>query len=450
MMKKLAALVLALAMVLSMTAVAFAENAPAEFKNNNEEGVAGNWTTPDKPTGQGNKINIKKEIIAFNPNDTTVHAPVVTYTYTVTPAAVSDKTVTDEGEDHLPEDENNPVTAPVNAGPTTGLVVTGTAAGTAGNATSAAGTLVFDNSKTWNTAAAGETNTYDITLDFSGVTFTQPGVYRYQIAETINAATYDKVAMEDGAYDTVYLDVYVDGKLAIYGYVCMKTNASVTSGTTKINGFVNGSDGDGSDKYYTYDLVLSKDVVNDDYAEANTAFPFTVIFSNPEGYTSTFTINETAASGSTGISPAAASAPTWSGVAKVKDGANITYTGIPAGVDVDVYETNIVTGVTYKVATSVNEGEAVTDNNVISTTDTAPTSAIAQETKADDQSTKATVNTTKVTATAEQSVAITNTLLLISPTGVVLRIAPYVLILIAGVAVLLIGFRRRKASAKED
>ena len=433
-LKKLGAIALVLMLMLSLSVNAFA----VDLQENNEEGVAGNWDNADEERVQGTSINIKKVIKAYNPNGTTVNAPVITYTYTVTPVTVT-ATVTDETSDHT---SDMAVVAPVNAGLTAGLVVTGTAAGTAGTAANAVGTLEFTNASTWNTAAEGAENEYNITLDFSGVTFTQPGVYRYQIAETISADSYAAVAMEDGAYDTVYLDVYVDGNLAIYGYVCMKTSGSVTDSTTKINGFVNGSDGDGTDKYYTYDLTLSKDVVNDNYGE-NHAFPFTVIFNNSENYTSTFTITETAATGSTGISPTAASTPTWSGVAKVKEGANITYTGIPAGVDVDVYETNDMTGVTYTVATSVNSGDATTDNGV--TAGTAPTSAVAQTDKAAYESTKATVNTPKIaTVSAAQTLAITNTLVLISPTGVVMRVAPYALMLIGGLVLLVIS-RRRKA-----
>ena len=449
MLKKFGALVLALLMVLSVSTAALA----ADLQEKGEEGVAGNWEAQDTERLQGDTINIKKEITAFNPNGTTVHAPVVTYTYTVTPASVNNLTVTDETGNHK---IGTAAVAAVNPGPTSGLVVTGTAADTAGNDTSATGTLVFTNASEWTTAAAGDANAYDINLDFSGVTFSKPGVYRYQIAETISATSYDVIAMKNGAFDTVYLDVYIDGDLEIYGYVCMNANESVTPDTTtKINGFVDGTAGEGSDKYYTYDLVLSKDVANDKYAATNHAFPFTVVFSNPEGYTSTFTIEQTVGTGSTGLTTLTGLPTAWSGVALVKDGDettgttvdDITLTGIPAGVDVEVYETNDVTGVTYTVATSVNKGTAVTDNNV--SWGTAPTSAVAQgESKEAYQSTKATVDTEGIEKTDAQSVAITNTLLLISPTGVVLRIAPYVMILAAGIALLLIS-RRRKAGAEE-
>lgn len=455
-MKKIGALLVALVMVLAIGTTAFA----VDLEENGEEGVAGNWDNADVERVQADSVNIKKVIKAYNPNGTTVHAPVITYTYTVTPVTVT-ATVTDETTDHK---SSTQVVVPVNAGLTEGLLITTKTdtTGTAGTATSASSSLEFTNTSTWTTALAGAENEYDINLNFSNVNFTKSGVYRYQITETVSP-DYEKAAMEDGAYDTVYLDVYVDGNFDIYGYVCMKGNDSVTDSTKKINGFVDGSDGDGTDKYYTYDLTLSKDVVNDTYGANNTAFPFTVFFNNPESYTSTFVIDQTAGTGSTGLNSSAATltlaegSVALSGVALVKDGnategttaGDITIKGIPAGIDVDVYETNIANGVTYTVATSVTGGDAVTDNNV--SWGTTPSSANAQgSSKKDYESTKATVNTTKIATTAAQSVAITNTLLLISPTGVVLRIAPYALMLAAGIVLVILAKTRRKAAVEEE
>jgi hypothetical protein len=108
-----------------------------------------------------------------------------------------------------------------------------------------------------------------------------------------------------------------------------------------------------------------------------------------------------------------------------------------------------MTGVTYAVVTKLN-GTAVThnDDGSVSWGD-APQSAVEQTDKKAYESTKTTVDTTIVTAvSAQQTLEIVNTLLLISPTGVVVRVAPYVIILAAGIALLLIG-RRRRSAAKD-
>ena len=434
--KKLGAVLLTVAMALAMNSTVFA--APSELEENSEAGVAGNWDNADTERVQERSINLKKEIKVYNPNGSDVFAPIVTYTYTVTPVTTS-KTITDEATDHNP---NQAVTVSINDGITTNLVVTGTAAGSAGTAASAVGTLVFSNSTIWSSAAAGDVNEYDINLDFENVAFPTPGVYRYQIAETISAASYDAIAMEDGAFDIVYLDVYVDGNLDIYGYVCLTEEASVTPSTsTKINGFVTGSS-DGADKYYTYDLVLSKDVANDTYGATNTAYPFTLTFSNPESYTSTFTISQTVGTGSTGLTSLTGLPTAWSGDVLVADGnatvgthpGDVVIKGIPAGVDVNVYETNNVTGVTYSVETEVNGASAASDDSVA----TGATSTAVD------------VNTTKIATTAQQTVLITNTLLLISPTGFVVRFAPYMLVLMGGIFLIVLGVVLYKRTNKEE
>lgn len=458
-MKKTGAILLAI-MMIALAGLAYADASLTDGKAGEfTDYDAGNASTTgdNSKTAADTTVIIKKQLISVNANGTTVKAPAFAYTYTVTPADVSgNPSITDSASKHA---SGTAVQAPVKAGITTGLVVTGTSAGTAGTAASAVGTLAFTNTTELTSSSDGAVNSYDIKLNFAGVTFTQPGVYRYLITETLaNSATYDGIAVQDGGSNERYLDVYVDGAGTIYGYVCIDANSSITSGTDdtkKTNGFVEdtnhtGENKSGADYYYTYDLTLSKDVVNDNYAESNTAFPFTVFFKNSAGYTTTYTITETAGTGSTGISPAAASAPAWRGVARVKDGGAITYTGIPCGVDVDVYETNVASGVTYTVTTSVNGGTAVQDNNV--TSSSAPATAVEQgSSRAAYESTKANVDTTLNTAvTATQTVAVTNTLQLISPTGYVVRYAPYALMLLAGIALLVIVMKHRKNREDED
>ena len=59
------------------------------------------------------------------------------------------------------------------------------------------------------------------------------------------------------------------------------------------------------------------------------------------------------------------------------------------------------------------------------------------------------MDTSKIASTNAQSVAITNTLLLISPTGYVARFAPYALILIGGIVLLVVAKKHKKHTDEE-
>lgn len=86
------------------------------------------------------------------------------------------------------------------------------------------------------------------TVDFSGVSFSEPGIYRYVISETANAINAAKGIMNDNDTDRI-LDVYVidtDGTLSVSAYVLHLNDEDVTpagnSATTladKTDGFTN-------------------------------------------------------------------------------------------------------------------------------------------------------------------------------------------------------------------
>ena len=328
-----------------------------------------------------------------------------------------------------------------------------------------------------------EANEKTISIELSNVVVTCPGVYRYVITEKLTG-TSDTYAMS-GVTETAvgsnpgshsrFIDVYVrpasptpEGKTDtdpeywdIYGFTCFYNNKSITdadkgNNAVKSTGFVSGTT-DGSteskaDSYYTYNLTLNKTVRKDDYSAKNVAFPFTVIFTNNDVTKNIDIIGKVEEATVTDwTDPAAGALSSTKGVVKIKSGGQVKYIGIPCGTSVEVYETNVATGITYKVDTKVTTSTGVAQINDPSVTwSTAPNDAVAQgDTKEAYQSTKATITTT---ANADDdtayTIAITNELVTISPTGVALRVAPYVLILFAGMALLLVS-RRRKAVVEE-
>lgn len=455
-MKKALALALAVLMMASLSVAAFAEG-EAELTG----GEVGGYAQADSPTVQNKTLILKKELTAYNLDETQIQAPTISYTYTIAPVEPSFN-VTDEASDHATGIGAR--TVPTKAGITAGVTLTGTAVNT----------IAWANTEKLNAATNGAANYKDLKIDFSNVVFTGPGIYRYVITETAPNYAASGVTATTGTH-TRYLDVYVkaadtfnDGSTAeewvIYGYVCMYDSEDVdpvadttTTGAMKTNGFVAGTN-DGTeikaDSYYTFNVTVSKTVQNDNYAKATHAFPFTVIFTNADVTQSVDISSKTTGTTPDGFidpAPAALSAGNTKGVVSIKDGASVKYIGIPNGTSVEVYETNDMTGVIYQVTTTLTPtGTAPTTDNSVSWDD-APTVAVAQAAEKEAfQSTKATITTTPdVDDDNAYAVAVTNRLLTISPTGVSLRVAPYALMLCAGL--LLVFFsRRRKAKAESE
>ena len=460
MLKKISALLLALAMVMSLASVAWA--ADAVQLTDGEIGGSVSFAT-DNPQSQGKTIKIAKELTVFNVNETTINAPTISYTYAIT-AGSANKSITDATSDHA---NGTAVTVKTKAGVQPEKV---TLTGTSTN------TIAWTPTETVTASDDGTANIKYLTIDFSDVFFGAAGVYRYVLTETLPTSYAACGVTETTSTENPhvrYLDVYVrpaptgfsDGTATadwdIYGYVCLLENEEITdggdtatTGAVKTNGFVAGTN-DGTaylaDQYYTYNVTVSKTVTNDNYAKATHLFPFTVIFTNATVTQPVDIIGPAEVTGTkegwTDPVSAALSAGTTKGIVKIKDSASVKYIGIPNGTQVEVYETNDVPGVTYQVTTVTDKGTPAIDKAVIS--GTTPDAAEAQTTKADYQSTKTTITTTVDTDDdVDHTIEVDNNLQLISPTGVTLRIAPYALILFAGMALLLVS-RRRKAVVEE-
>ena len=455
-MKKFFALFMVMAMIVAMGVSAFADTTLGAA------GEQGAFTTPDTPESQSKTLILSKEITAYNADETTINAPTISYTYTIAPATVAaNTTITDAASKHT---SGEAVTVPVKAGIANPVIAN-------------SGVVAWTPADQMTAGTEGVANKKDISIDFSNVVFTGPGVYRYVITEALTAgnayATSGVTETTDATNGhTRYIDVYVrpattgytDGSTAaqwdIYGYTCFYNNTSITEGNkastpVKTTGFVAGTtDGSTSllaDRYFTFNVLVSKEVVNDGYGASTVAFPFTIIFSN-EVATEPVDIIGTIKSGTvTGwTDPSSGSLNTVGanrqGVANIKSGGSIKYIGIPNGTSVEVYETNVATGVTYKVDTALTTSTTATTTDNAVVWGQAPVAAIAQAaSKEDFQSTKATFSTT---ANADDdnayAVAITNTLLTISPTGVALRVAPYVCMLGLGIFLFILGKRREE------
>ena len=450
-MKKIGAIAIALLMIM-LCATAWATS-PADLA---ADGVAGDFSQPDAPSGQGNAVILYKEITAYNKDASKVNAPVLTYHYAIEPGSEG-KSVKDAGTAAL-HDGGEPVSAQTKAG-LEGATISGSADG---GTTYTEGELNLTNAVKLTTADNGAANKFKIKVDFSAVNWTGAGVYRYKITESTASGAKAAAGITDGGIpETLYMDVYVmdktGGGYEVYGYVCFKENNDIDGTSTdslkavqKTEGFVTGdTDGNGktdpdeeADKYYTFNLEISKTLTGDQAMNSH-KFPFSVTFTNATVTANILLGQETTTGGGiTATAPAAAGVSSLSVTnLALANGAKVKYIGIPVGVTaattVAVYETNDVTGTFYQSGYAVDG--------------TAGGRKVIGWTNADNRSNTATLST--VTANADDdtshTIAFTNVLQQISPTGYVTRYAPYGLILIAGIALLVIARKHRKNSDEE-
>ncbi len=507
-MKKLVSLILAIMMIAAVGA------AWAADLGGSETGVAGTWTAVDTPITQEKTINILKEITAFNPDETYVYGPAISYTYAIVSASDAELVqVTDATEDHA---SGVATVVPAVLGASDITSGTPSLTGTSTNI------IEWTNSDILVAANGGAANYKKLTIDFSSVVFSKPGVYRFKITETAPAAaTMTAAGVTEGTASNIrYLDVYVmrsnvddatydlytDGTTAaqwiIYGYVCLDSTvgtSNVTTATKKTNGFTANSEGATSggttaDQYYTYNLTVTKDLVGDN-SMIDHQFPFAVTFDTAtnsksgtfqlivesdgskstiggSGLTSTQTVaagaatvnDPTPTTGTTAAiikigSAQVLSASTYN--VKIADGNTtsgatsglVKLIGIPYGVLASVTETNDNVGTTYtataKEDVTTIAGTTLAANKALTTSGTLSSDTYSASIDNTETATRAidisTANTTHVNA----AVQFTNTLSVISPTGYVSRFAPYALILVGGIVLLIIA-RKHKKHTEED
>ena len=308
-------------------------------------------------------------------------------TYTYTVTPVTTGvSITDETTDHTSGVAASTTTL---AGITTGVKVNG---GTAGGEASASGTLAWTNADILDAAAAGTANCKEFTLDFTDVVFTQPGVYRYLITESADAYTTSGVTETTGTH-TRYLDVYVM-RSADYD------ETALTSDDWKIYGYV---------------CTIENEAIT------------------PDGDTTT-----------TGA---------------VKTNGFVAATNDSTAVKADEFHTfNLTIGKTLAGDTTMNGHKfpfdaAWAEEDETAVAFTGGTAALSNNDKTAtmiENATAAYAQEAAPDADTNTAIQFTNTLSIISPTGYVVRYAPYGLMLIGGIALLIVAKKHRKHTEEDE
>ena len=232
----------------------------------------------------------------------------------------------------------------------------------AGVGTPTIATVTFTNGQATSTTAPSDLNlasgkkfaVQTATVDFSGVTFTEPGVYRYVITEQetagAKAVTYDTQAATAGS-KVRYLDVYVadvNNALTVSSYVMHETATVVANDDAdsiaddKSSSYVN--------EISTKDLEFGKEVTGNQGSK-DKYFKFQLAISNAQANT-TYSIDLTSAE----ASPTKTDATTYSSMTNpasfttndngdatitfyLKDGQYIKIPGLPVGYGYTLTET---------------------------------------------------------------------------------------------------------------
>ena len=456
-LKKICALTSATVMVVGLSATAMAA---VDLTG----GEVGGYTSPDTPNVDDKVINLKKEITAYNPDEALIYGPAITYTYGIVGASGTELVqITDDPSDH---DSGLATSTTALAGITTGVSMTGTSSNT----------IAWTNADILEASSTGTANYKDLVVSFANVVFTQPGVYRYKITETANSYTTSGVT-DGGNSNTRYLDVYVmrsdsytDGSTAaqwkVYGYVCINStdaeSAISPSSTFKTNGFVDTDTTGGvstADEYRTYNLTLGKTLTGDTTMNSH-KFPFDATWTAGAATgTFQFIVEETGTASATKTPQAATTTVNGTAVAAdslykvgiadavgaadkdgtplIANGGTVKYIGIPNGTKVTVTETNDVTGTTY--ATTATETIGSGSASAIEWTGgTSVKSADNKTATMDMGDTAIYVQAAAPTADSNVTIQVTNDLSIISPTGYVVRFAPYMILMGLGAVVLVV------------
>lgn len=284
--------------------------------------------------------------------------------------------------------------------------------------------------------------TKEVTVDFSGISFTAPGIYRYIITETASTASY---IQNDTATDRT-LDVYVqyknngsedepnysDTELVVSNYVLHEgLEDPAAQGEEKSDGFTN--------TYTTYDLTLTKSVTGNQ-GDRDKYFAFTVeITGAVEGTVYTVDLSDAESTPNVDGTPHTndatliATSGSVNATYYLKHGQSIVIQGLTADTYYNIEESNYSTD-GYSTAYSVEVG----GDKVVQSTTSNSTGDRKMSIDATESEGTATTGDNTVTFTNSKSGTV--------PTGILLETAPYLIlgaVVVVGLVVLFATHRRR-------
>lgn len=286
-------------------------------------------------------------------------------------------------------------------------------------------TINYSNADSWDSGTVTKT----VELDFSSITFPRAGIYRYIVTQTDEGTIPTDVTVDTNT--TRYLDLYVENdtnnggtdNLKIAHYVLLKTATTPTVDYDDTTGAVKTiTYGDGSEKdegydhtYETNELELDKQVAGALGDMTSGAFDFTVTIA---GLKENDTIGVKGATDVAFVTQTADNSGTVSltGV-KLGHGEKYTIVGLPTGATFAITE-NISANEGYKTEYNINSVGNVNEKSFTAT---------AVE-KQDDPNT----------------VIFTNTRDSVTPTGVIMNVAPYVLMVVIAAAGCFVFLRKRR------
>lgn len=283
-----------------------------------------------------------------------------------------------------------------------------------------------------------------LTVDFSNVEFTEPGVYRYKITEEDYTAT--GITPHDNV-KTLYLDVYVidngNGELEVSSYVLHKDNDAINVGDNNGTGDVTVDRAPVDDKstgfqndYATYDLEFEKKV-DGNQASRDKYFKFTVTVNGlNEGDTFNVVISNTS--------------PTANAATKYDQDT------LDAGANNDGDTITVETGATsFEKTYYLQHGQSIIIKNLPKgatytitedAEDYKPSYAITKTEGGTEIASGADNTYTSDGIDVDTTAAFTNKRAGTIPTGILLTIAPFAVLMVVGIAGAVVILKKKKSN----